>query len=270
MLQSHPVRLELPYLRRYARALTGSQKSGDAYVRATLEALLEGGSELLAHYTPKVALYRTFHTIWANVTEKIDYVRPGEPRFSYEGAMSAPDSRLQSLRPGDREAMLLTMVEGFSASDAAEILGCSMRDVEALVADAQQTIESQLRTRVLIIEDESIIALDLARILGELGHDVVGTAPTKSEAVRIAKAERPGLVLADIRLADGSSGVDATGEILKSFDVPVIFITAYPEHLLTGERPEPTYLITKPFLTNTVMATISQALFFYSPKRLAS
>jgi CheY-like chemotaxis protein len=269
MLQSHPVRLELPYLRRYARALTGSQKSGDAYVRATLEALLEGGPELLERYTPKVALYRTFHTIWANVTDGRDYVRAGEPR-GHDVVMTAPDRRLQSLAPRDREAMLLTMVEGFSLSDTAEILGCAVGDVEGLLVDAHQSIENQLRTRVLIIEDESIIALDLARILGELGHEVVGTAPTKSEAVRIAQAERPGLVLADIRLADGSSGIDAISEILQSFDVPVIFITAYPEHLLTGEKPEPTYLITKPFLTNTVMATIGQALFFHSPKRLAS
>jgi len=267
MLQSHPIRLELPYLRRYARALTGSQKSGDAYVRATLEALLEGGTEVLERYAPKVALYRTFHTIWANVTDGKDYVRAGEPRG--DATLTAPDKRLQALAPRDREAMLLTMVEGFSLADAGEVLGCSPERVEALVAAAQRAIERQLSTRVLIIEDESIIALDLARILDELGHEVVGTAVTKDDAVRIAKAEKPGLVLADIRLADGSSGIDAISEILQSFDVPVIFITAYPEHLLTGEKPEPTYLITKPFLTNTVMATIGQALFFHAPKRMA-
>jgi CheY-like chemotaxis protein len=74
--------------------------------------------------------------------------------------------------------------------------------------------------------------------------------------------KKPGLVLADIQLADGSSGLDAVNEMLKSFSVPVVFITAYPERLLTGERPEPAFLITKPFQPETVKAVISQALFF--------
>jgi DNA-directed RNA polymerase specialized sigma24 family protein len=255
---------ELPYLRRYARALTGSQKSGDAYVRATLEALLEAGTEILNRYSPKVALYRTFHTIWANALNQRDDARAGE------ASLGTPDRRLQALPPRDREALLLTMVENFSTADAAQVLGKSIEDVEKMIGTAQRSIEQQLRTRVLIIEDESLIALDLARIVRELGHEVVGTAATSTDAVRIAKAEVPGLVLADIRLADGSSGIDATIEILESFNVPVIFITAYPERLLTGEKPEPTYLITKPFLTDTVMATIGQALFFHAPERRLS
>ena len=72
----------------------------------------------------------------------------------------------------------------------------------------------------------------------------------------------PGLVLADIQLADGSSGLDAVNEILTEIEVPVIFITAFPERLLTGEKPEPAFLITKPFRPEAVKAAISQALFF--------
>jgi two-component SAPR family response regulator len=67
-------------------------------------------------------------------------------------------------------------------------------------------------------------------------------------------------------LADGSSGLDAVDDILAIAQVPVIFITAYPERLLTGDRPEPTYLVTKPFQEGTVKTTISQALFFGSSK----
>ena len=59
-----------------------------------------------------------------------------------------------------------------------------------------------------------------------------------------------------------SSGLDAVNEVLQSFEVPVVFITAYPEHLLTGELPEPAFLITKPFRPAMVSAVISQALFF--------
>ena len=69
-------------------------------------------------------------------------------------------------------------------------------------------------------------------------------------------------MLADIQLADGSSGIDAVKDILEQISVPVIFITAFPERLLTGERPEPTFLITKPFQPNAIRAAISQALFF--------
>ena len=71
-----------------------------------------------------------------------------------------------------------------------------------------------------------------------------------------------GLVLADIQLADGSSGIDAVQDILALAPVPAIFITAFPERLLTGHRVEPTFLISKPFRENTVRAAISQSLLF--------
>jgi CheY-like chemotaxis protein len=143
-------------------------------------------------------------------------------------------------------------------------------DVERAILDAQKTIDSQLASKVLIIEDEPIIALDLENLVTELGHRVVAVAATKDDAVAKAKSERPGLVLADINLGEGGSGIDAVSEILASFDIPVIFITAYPEKLLTGERPEPTYLIAKPFLPETVQATVGQALFFHPVAREAA
>jgi len=99
---------------------------------------------------------------------------------------------------------------------------------------------------------------------------VVATAATRDEAVAKAHSERPGLVLADINLGEGGSGIDAVADILASFDIPVIFVTAYPERLLTGERPEPTYLIAKPFLPETVQATVGQALFFHPVARQAA
>ena len=146
----------------------------------------------------------------------------------------------------------------------------SPEDVEKAILDAQKTIDSQLASKVLIIEDEPIIAMDLENLVSELGHKVVAVAATKDDAVAKARSERPGLVLADINLGEGGSGIDAVSEILSSFDIPVIFITAYPEKLLTGERPEPTYLIAKPFLPETVQATVGQALFFHPAAREAA
>ncbi len=253
----------LPYLRRYARALTGSQSGGDSYVRATLEAILAKPEAFDSDMPARLALYRVFHAIWSTTCSD-DRSKDGTQQAT------SPDERLQALSPSNREALLLNSLEGFSRAETARILSKSESEVDEQIAKTQKEIESQLVSRVLIIEDESIIALDLENIVKELGHEVVGIAATRDDAVRKALTHKPGLVLADIRLADGSSGIDAVTDILRSFDVPVIFITAYPERLLTGERPEPTYLITKPFLSETVMAAVGQALFFHPAKQQAA
>jgi CheY-like chemotaxis protein len=254
----------IPYLRRYARALTGSQKSGDAYVRAALTALVEGDQSLESGLAPRVALYQVFHKIWAapaNLYEK-------HGSAASEG--QTPEDRLASLSARSRAALLLTAVESFTLEEAGTILGDTPDAVEAAIVEAQNAIENELVSRVLIIEDEPIIALDLENLVTELGHEVVATAATRDDAVKQARLKKPGLVLADINLGEGGSGIDAVNEILASFDIPVIFITAYPEKLLTGERPEPTYLIAKPFLPETVQATVGQALFFHPIKKKAA
>jgi CheY-like chemotaxis protein len=250
----------LPYLRRYARALTGSQASGDAHVRAALTALLSGDQSLTEGVPPRVGLYRLFHAIWQSGAEHYDESAQGAGGAS---AGKSPEARLRSLSASKRAALLLTAVEAFSLEEAAFIIDESPEEIEAAILSAQKTIDSQLASKVLIIEDEPIIAMDLENLVSELGHKVVAIAATKDDAVAKAKSERPGLVLADINLGEGGSGIDAVSEILASFDIPVIFITAYPEKLLTGERPEPTYLIAKPFLPETVQATVGQALFFH-------
>lgn len=248
----------LPYLRRYARSLTGSQASGDAYVRALLEAMLEGNVTLQPELPPRIALYRLFHQFWSASS-------PPLPDEAASNGLSAVEQRLQALQPAKREALLLTAVEGFFVHEAALILDLPADEVETAIAATLQAIDRDLTSRILIVEDEMIIALDLENLVSELGHTVVGIATTREEAVRLAKEQEPDLVLADIQLADGSSGVDAASDILNTVNIPVIFITAFPECLLTGERLEPTYLIAKPFLRDTVKATIGQALFFHKP-----
>lgn len=262
MSMSQTLAPHLPYLRRYARALTGSQSSGDAHVRAALTAILAGDQSLIEGVPPRVGLYRIFHAIWQSGAEHFDNEAPA--------ASLSPEGRLKSLSATKRAALLLTAVEAFSLEEAAFIVDETPEEVEAAILGAQKTIDSQLASRVLIIEDEPIIALDLENLVTELGHKVVAVAATKDDAVAKAKSERPGLVLADINLGEGGSGIDAVSEILASFDIPVIFVTAYPEKLLTGERPEPTYLIAKPFLPETVQATVGQALFFHPVAREAA
>ncbi len=241
---------ELPFLRRYVRALTGSQNLGDAAVREVLEALLEAPQEFAINEHPRFELYRVFHKIWSGM-------RPGDDGMGPVGRLSVTS----------RQSLLLTAIEGFSLSDAARIVGRPEANVSAEIVAARAAIADELQAQVMIIEDESIIALHIKSIVEDLGHSVTGVARTHREAVALAGRIPPELVLADISLADGSSGVDAVKDILDVMDVPVIFITAFPERLLTGERPEPAYMITKPFEPETVAATIGQALLFHRETR---
>lgn len=243
---------ELPLLRRYARAMTGSQAVGDACVRALLEAMMAEPQFLDDTRPPRLALYRLFHAVWGDTI--------GRARAT--GKPGTPEERLAALAPVHRQALLLTVVEGFSFAETAEILGLDPVQVPNLVEEAQAELERQMETTVLIIEDESIIALELAAIVRDLGHTVVGVADRRSDAVALARRMRPGLVLADIQLADGSSGIDAVRDIQSEQDIPAVFVTAFPERLLTGTAPEPTYLVTKPFQPESVHVAIGQALFF--------
>lgn len=247
----------LPYLRRFSRALTGSQSTGDTYVRTALEALAAGEAAIDSALSPKSALYKMFLGIWNSSGAKLE----GD---TAEGNL--PADRVRRLTPRTRQAFLLQSLEGLPLTDIAEIMSVSHDEASQLVTEAEADIEQELRTNVLIIEDESFIAADIEGLVTELGHTVDNIAATQTEALKAAKAVKPGLVLADVQLADGSSGIDAVGDILEHYDVPVIFITAFPERLLTGDKPEPAYLISKPFEPANVKAAISQALFFHNGK----
>jgi len=251
---SQAVAQHVPYLRRYARALTGTQASGDSYVAAALEALVKEPTLLDAAAQPRVALYRIFSRIWnsVEVNERADRIIDLKPADRHLGQITAMP----------RQAFLLVSVEGFSEEDAAAILDIDRRQLQHLIEESGRELAEQIATDILIIEDEALIALDLENIIENLGHRSIGIARTRAEAIALSKTKRPGLILADIQLADGSSGLEAVNDLLDTFEVPVIFITAYPERFLTGERPEPAFLVSKPYQKATVSALVSQALFF--------
>lgn len=247
---------ELPYLRRFARALTGAQECGDAYVVATLETLIADYRAFDTTLQPRAALYKSFLQVW----NAIPINQKAEPID--QSAENVADKRIETLTPKPRQAFLLAALEQFSPSDVAAIMGVQEAEASAFLDIAGKEISAQIAARILIIEDEPLIAMDLESLVTEIGHEVVGVAATRTDAQQLAAITNPGLVLADIQLADGSSGIDAVNDILSRTNVPVIFITAYPERLLTGARAEPTFLITKPFRPEMVKAIISQALFF--------
>jgi CheY-like chemotaxis protein len=252
----------LPFLRRYARALTGSQASGDAFVREMLEGALADAELMESLLGGRVPLYRAVGKVWNSAASQIAATAPSS---EHEAGAQA---RLGAITPPARQALLLTTLEDFTIAETAAILDLSSEAVEALVAEAIADIEREQTTSVLIIEDEPLIAMQLEDLVTSLGHTISGTAATRTQARAAVAQAIPRLVLADIQLADGSSGLDAVDDILSVGTMPVIFITAYPERLLTGDRPEPTYLVTKPFQEATVRAAISQALFFGSTRPL--
>ena len=254
----------LPHVRRYARALLGNQESADALVLAALQAMALDRAPLLSAITRLEVFKRFTRTMHGPAGQHVLSLTPAKTMDS------VVERRLAELSSQPREAFLLSAVEGFSNDQIAEILDIERSAVLNVLAKARHQILKQVSTRVLIIEDEMFIATHLADIVASLGHQVVAIERTRQDAVNAIAAIKPGLILADIQLADGSSGIDAVNEILHVCEVPAIFITAYPERLLTGLRPEPTFVLTKPFRDEAVRAVVSEALFFESHAKSAT
>ncbi len=256
---SGDIKAHIPYLRRFSRALTGTREGGDDYVLAMLEIVVADQSKISASENLKIALYRLLLEIWRAAPIDAHAEHSGEQG---KGNEVAARRNLGAISALPRIAFLLNALEGFSLAEVGRILNVSEAVASTLVEAANSQIADQIATNVLIIEDEPLVALDLREIVEGLGHGVVGIARTHKEAVATIAMGRPGLILADIQLADGSSGIEAVNEILGNLSTPVIFVTAYPERFLNGEPPEPAFLIAKPFNVDGLKAVISQALFF--------
>jgi CheY-like chemotaxis protein len=223
----------LPYARRYARALTGSQARGDALVADSLREMLDGTAEA------PVPIIEARHILYWAVTR----------RFGAE-----------TLSARQRQLLLLTSLEDVSPTEAGPILGLAPDHAGKLLSDARARLRATAAADVLIIEDEPIIAMDLEELVQGCGHRVVGVASSEKEAIALAASTKPGLILADINLGSGGDGTSAVAKILQSHYAPVIFVTAYPERLLTGDAVEPAFVITKPFEPLTLAIATYQAV----------
>jgi CheY-like chemotaxis protein len=229
----------VPYARRYARALTGSQPRGDGLVAESLQELL---SEAEIEGDAQHALYRA-------VTRRFD-----------KAAGAASPFVIGRLSQKQRQLLLLTSLEELTISDAASTVGLPNREAEENLEQAREHLRAGAATDVLIIEDEPVIAMDIEELVQSCGHNVVGVAATEAEAVEMAERTRPGLILADINLGAGGDGTTAVSRIMRHHYAPVIFVTAYPERLLTGEALEPAFVITKPFEPMTLAIATYQAV----------
>jgi CheY-like chemotaxis protein/DNA-directed RNA polymerase specialized sigma24 family protein len=253
---SEAISATLPFLRRYARALTGSQQRGDEWVRLCAEVVLQQRDLVAEESDTKLSVFKLFHRLrlpFGSLEEKGSDAEAG-------GVSGRLKETLTDLVPMQRQMLLLTVLEGFTVEDAAEILGINMDAAESALRQAREELQRVASVKVLVIEDEAVIALDVAKIVRSAGHQVVGIAATEKAAIDLAQKHSPHLVLCDIQLKGADNGIVAAREILKSMDVPVIFVTGFPERLLTGTGVEPAFVITKPFDPDLLRAAISQAL----------
>jgi RNA polymerase sigma factor (sigma-70 family) len=248
----------VPYLRRYARALAGSQARGDKYVAATLEALLAEADEAQVARNPKLALFRMFHDVWQRLAMPV----PTEQRGEADEERSSVKRALAALPRRERQVYLLNRLERFTPVEIATVLRIQEAEVEQLLTAAESDLEDIPSARILIVEDDPVISMANARLVQDMGHTVAGTASTKAEAIALNASQSPDLLLVDIRLQGGDNGIDAVEEIIKSSSAPVIFVTGHPEDLLTGRKREPAFVLTKPFDPEMLKAVISQALSF--------
>lgn len=253
---SEAISATLPFLRRYARALTGSQQRGDEWVRLCAEVVLQQRDLVTEESDTKLGVFKLFHRLrlpFGSLEEK-------ESDAEAAGVSGRLKETLTDLVPMQRQMLLLTVLEGFTVEDAAEILGITIEAAESALRQAREELQRVASVKVLVIEDEAVIALDVAKIVRSAGHQVVGIAATEKAAIDLAQKHSPHLVLCDIQLKGADNGIVAAREILKSIDVPVIFVTGFPERLLTGTGVEPAFVITKPFDPDLLRAAISQAL----------
>jgi CheY-like chemotaxis protein/DNA-directed RNA polymerase specialized sigma24 family protein len=250
---SEAITRTLPFLRRYARAVTGSQQRGDEWVRLCAEVAMQQPELIAKSEDTKLGVFALFHRLrqpFGTLEEQGDA----------QGVSGRLKESLTEMVPMQRQVLLLTVLEGFTVNDAAHILGVDVDTAERSLQDARRELQRVASVRVLVIEDEAVIALDVADIVRNAGHEVVGIAATEKAAVELAKKHSPHLVLADIQLRGADSGISAVKEIMRAMSVPVIFVTGYPERLLTGTQLEPAFVISKPFDPDLLRAAIAQAL----------
>ena len=238
------VESQLPFMRRYARAVTGSATTGDTLVESLLTRMLGRNFDPPADPSDEVLLFTELDAI---ICEQIDTQNSTGP--------------LPPMAQKDRRALLLVAMEGLSPQDASAVLGVSVDEIQSLLKSAEEHLKATLATDVFIMEDEPMVAGHLAMLVSDMGHHVVGKATTRTDAVAGCLTSKPKILLADVQLADGSSGIDAAHEITAAMDIPVVYITAYPQRLLSGSGDkEPAFMVAKPFRPAMVKAVISQAL----------
>lgn len=262
-INTETVLRHVPHLRRHARLLSGSKDVGDEYVRIALE-LIVAEPDRLQGDDVRVLLFRAFHAVWSALNES---GRRSVDAITIEERL---DQGLAALAPIERRVLLLAVVEQMTLEQVALVLDLDVDTVRRHLAEARASLRNEVELAVLIIEDEPMIAIELSQIVREMGLSVSGTAARQDDALLAAESagqKQLGLVLADIQLQDNGNGIGAAQQILERFKVPIVFVTGFPERLLTGSGLEPAFVVAKPFDAEGLKVTIAHALSTYAREK---
>lgn len=247
-------------MRRYGRALSGCQRTGDLLAAKAQRGARQKGLQISASGV-RITLFSRFHSLWSDWQ-------------SETLGQTAARARMHGLEPNSREILLLRSIEGFSFCEIGQILCITVEQAERLFDIALNQMPYRVGTRVLIIEDDAMAALEMSACLSDMACIVTGVARTAIQAVEMARLNPPNLVIASETLADGSSGLSAAREISRTAPkIRSVLVTPYPERFLTGKKPEPTFIIfQRPDLEDQVRSTVSQAFILseaYSASNLS-
>ena len=118
------------------------------------------------------------------------------------------------------------------------------------------------KTKIVIVEDESIVAKDIESSLNKLNYNIVGIASDAEKAVMLAKEKNPDIILMDIMLKGNKTGIDAAKKINKENNIPIVYLTAYADEatLKKAKETEPYGYILKPFKDTVLHATIETTI----------
>lgn len=250
---------ETAFLRQYARAVVSDQLLGDEIVAAALSDFDPAAIAGFDDRRRKIALFRAFYEIWRRARVGGE----GAPAFTREALLASQPN----IAPPERQLALLVDVVGIGADMAADLLELDVNEARRLLSEEREALEKRkVEGSALVIEDEPLIAMDVSTLLESLGLKVVATARTADAAVAKAAEHRPEVVLADYDLGAGKTGLDAIKTIVSDMPVIAVFLTAYPDEVLSGADNEPTFVLAKPFNERALRTAVLHGLSMPRPE----
>jgi CheY-like chemotaxis protein len=264
-LQAH-----LPYLRRYARALTGATDRGDDLVTRCVEVAMMAPTRFGLAEESRVPLYALLNLLF----DEDAGGDTGGDGDGEGGGRPAPsphpiERALSRLPEMERRVYLLVALEDLSLPDVAQVLHIGPAEAAQLLTQSRNGVRGALTQRVLVVEDNPILALEIGSLVTDMGHVVCGTAANEREALELAETERPTLALLDVRLADGDNGIAVARALRQQKALRTIFVTAFDDELLERDARHLGQVVRKPFTADAVKAAISRAVFMPTPVALA-
>ncbi len=180
-----------------------------------------------------------------------------------------PIERALGLLPEElRRVYLLVALEDLPLLDVAQIMHITPTEAMQRLGAARDGVRNTLTQRVLVVEDNPALALEIGSLVIDMGHVLCGTATNEREALELAEAEKPTLALLDVRLADGGNGVEVARALRQQKALRTILVTAFDDDLEALDARHLGQVVRKPFTPEAVKAAISRAVFMPTPVAL--